>query len=112
MSAEENLQNYQKERLQQVYNHYGSDKSRWEWLVNARFRCRAERAEGILATDLKADLALGKRVCPIKGKVCNNQQVPHPAGNVAGYVLANNFSEKCPLCGFAPISTDFDINVE
>ena len=96
------------ERLQRIYERYGSDRSKWGYRVLAIFRCRIGNASGLLASQLSADLQNGVKTCPIKS---NSEEVvtPHPAFNVAGVVAATDFPSECTLCKLKPQSQDFDI---
>lgn len=109
MTLENNLQNYEEESYKKIIDRYGSDESKWGYLVGGTYRCRAGRGQGFGASELKADLELGKKICPISGEFCGEQVVPHPADNVAGVIFAKKFPDKCPVCGLAPTSIDFDI---
>ena len=107
MSLEQD-QKRQYESLQRIYKAYGQDETKWDWHVLAKFRCRIRRGEGFLANELKANLELGTQTCPINRKV-KTIVTPHPAGNVSGVIAANNFPDKCALCGLTPTSSNFDI---
>ena len=95
-------------RLQRIYELHGTDRSKWGYRVIAKFRCRIRNANGLLASQLSADLQNGVKVCPIDS---NSEEVvtPHPAFNVAGVVAATDFPDECQLCKLKPQSHDFDI---
>ncbi|OGM13868.1 hypothetical protein A3A76_05145 [Candidatus Woesebacteria bacterium RIFCSPLOWO2_01_FULL_39_23] len=108
-NLEQRIQGCYSENLQRVYKLYGNDPEKWGWLVDATFKCRAPRGEGFKLMELKAELGLGKKKCPMKGREVSSVRVPHPADNVAGAIIASKYPKACPLCGLKPTEYDFDI---
>ena len=104
------LQKHLSDNLQRISDHYGTDEDKWRYEVSVEFRCRANRGEGLAASDLKADLMLGKKTCPIKGKTVFCVRVPHPASNTAGAIVAKKYPDVCPLCKLGSMENDFDID--
>lgn len=96
------------ERLQRIYELYGTDRSKWGYRVLAKFKCRIRNATGLLASQLSADLQNGVKTCPTDS-ISEEVVTPHPAFNVAGVVAATDFPSGCKLCKLKPQSQDFDI---
>ncbi|HLE49287.1 MAG TPA: hypothetical protein VI819_04640 [Patescibacteria group bacterium] len=94
--------------LQKIYSIYGKE-SDWGWLVKAVLRCRLAKLSSFKAMELRSDILLGKKKCPMSGITTDQFLAPHPADNIAGAIAARNFPEKCPLCGQEPGVFDFDI---
>jgi hypothetical protein len=108
-TLEQILTETDRESLQRIYEHYGTPE-KWgkPWSLLVFGRCRAYRVSGIGGMELRAELDMGTKVCPISGKVCGEVETPHPADNVAGPLAALMFKDdKCPVCKKVGVGRDF-----